>query len=171
MRTFLACSSLWNEQGQSYLVSNVGQCDDCKASSSLPNRAFRSHYWTYNLVGLCMDTSLRGVTLCHAMHVATRCSAAHVVSTYTIEDAIYAFRLIWISQFWPPEHIHADGTLQTDALTPLLLPYHNKLRPVPPRRNEENMIEPRQGVIRSIFLCLRHANPDSNVSLCAIQAT
>lgn len=74
------------------------------------------------------------------MDTATRFSTALVVSTTSIEEAMYAFKLIQILQFWPPEHIHADGAFHTDALIPLLLQYDIKLRPVPPRPHEKNMI-------------------------------
>lgn len=173
VRTLLARNGLWSEQVQSYLDSIFRPCSDCKASSTpSPNRgiSITSPNLSFNET-LCMDHFfLDAITLFHTMAVAMRFSAAQVVSTTSSEEAMYAFELICISKFWPPEHITADGFFQTDALTSHLPCYEINLKPLPPRRHEKNMIEPRLVMIRLIFLRVLHSNPDFNASLCFIQA-
>lgn len=43
-------------------------------------------------------------------------------------------------------------------------------RPVPPNRHQKNMFEPRHGPTRSMFISLRHENPQISLPFLAIRA-
>lgn len=66
--------------------------------------------------------------------------------------------------------MHADGAFKTDAFQPFLSKYNIQLCPVPPRRHEKNMIEPLHGVIRCIFVRLRHADDSPSATVLAVQS-
>lgn len=104
------------------------------------------------------------------MVVASWYSAAHVVTSTATNEAIYAFELIWISQFWPPDAVHADGVFHNEAFQSFLAKYDIQLRPVPPRRPKGNMIVTSHGVIRSIFVRLCHSNITESAAVLAIQS-
>lgn len=112
MRTFLCRSRLWNENVHQYLSTTISHWINCKASSTpLPNHriSLSSLHRPFNKI-VCLDHFyLEYVTSFHEMDVPIRFSAAHVVSSTNIAEAIYAFELIWVSQFWPREFIDADG--------------------------------------------------------------
>lgn len=66
---------------------------------------------------------LDDVTLFHMMDVASRFSVAHAVITTSLDEAIYAFEALRISQFWPPNSVHADGAFHHDSFKALLNKY------------------------------------------------
>lgn len=96
MQTSPTRNGLWNDQLQSYLPSLVRNCSNCKPFSAPPlNRrvSVSSPDRSFNNV-ICVDHSfLERVTLFHIMDIVTRFSAAHVVATTNIEEALYAFEL------------------------------------------------------------------------------
>lgn len=121
--TLFIQNGLWNEDVQQYLALTVLECPNFKTSSTPPpNRSvyISSLDQSFNDV-VCMDHMvLEYLTLCHATDVATRFSATHVVTSTNLIEAIFAFELLRVSQFWPPDVIHADGAFQTDLFKPLL---------------------------------------------------
>ena len=48
--------------------------------------------------------------------------------------------------------------------------YGIKFRPVPSRKHHKKPLEPKHGIIRSIFLRLKHSSPDTSISLLALRA-
>ena len=104
------------------------------------------------------------------MDVATRFSTGSIVDSTSMKSAIFQIELTWISQFWPPTAIQADGAFVNDEFKAFLNQYGIEFRPVPPRRHCKNPIDPRHGVIRSIFLKLKHAEPDVSDELHAIRS-
>lgn len=133
MRTLLLRNKLWTPKVQSYLVEKVTECTDCRASSTPPpNRRVSLSFLdrTFNEV-VCIDHFfLDDHILFHSMDSATRYSAAHIVSSTSMHDAIYSFECIWLSQFWPPGAIHADGAFQTEEFEQFLIKHDIMLRPV-----------------------------------------
>lgn len=173
MRTLLMINCLWNDHVQQYLASTVAECRDCKASSAPPpNRGvLLSPLDRFFNDLVCIDRfHLENVTLLHVMDVSTRFSAAHAVTSTSIEGAIYAFEMMWFSHFWPPGAVNADSAFQKEPFDNFLSSYDVQLRPVPPRRHQKNMIESRYGVVRSIFLRLRHADSNAPATVLAIRA-
>lgn len=145
MWTLLSRNGLWNEYVLQYLAAVVAECRDCKAASSpSPNRRvlISSFDWSFNdVVGLA-HFHLGNMTLFHGIYVATRFIAAHVVLSTAMNSAIYDFELIWISQFWLPGAVHADGAFQTEPFKPLQFHCNIQIRPIPTLHHQKNMIEP-----------------------------
>ena len=44
-----------------------------------------------------------------------------------------------------------------------------KFRPVPSRKHHKNPFDPKKGVIRSIFIRLKHESPNANISILALR--
>lgn len=104
------------------------------------------------------------------MDTAPRYSAGIIVESTSTEVAIYAMELTWLAHFWPPAWIHADGAFLSKHFMQFFGQYGIELRPVPPRRHQKNMIEPRYGSIWSIFLRLKHADSEIGDALHVIRA-
>lgn len=102
------------------------------------------------------------VTVFHMTDVATRFSVGAVVENTSMENVIDHIENLWFAQFWPPNYVHADGAFQNEIMDIFLSRYDVKIRPVPPRRHSKNAMEPRHRTIRSIFLRLKHAEPDTS---------
>ena len=102
MRTLLVRNKLWNEHVQKYLTTIVTECSDCsKSSTPPPNRrvSLSSLDRNFNDV-VCLDHFyLDEMVIFHAMDTASRFSAGHVVSSTSLEEAVYAFEISWLSQF------------------------------------------------------------------------
>lgn len=173
MRTLLIRNRLWSNEVQHYLSQTVSECVSCKASSTPPpNRrvSLSSLNRQLNEV-VCVDHfHLDGVTLFHAMDTATRFSSAYVVESTGLDQAVLAFESCWLSQFWPPTCIHADTGFCKGEFAEMTKLYDIKLRPTPPNRHQKNMLEPRHGPIRSIFIRLRHASPTEPLPVLALRA-
>ena len=173
IRTLLQRNQLWNEDVQKYLSSIVERCPNCIASSSPPsnrkvsisgiNRQFNDvvcvdHFW---LDGQCMF---------HIMDSFSRFSVAQPVESTALVDTTIIFESMWISQFWPPGSVQGDLAFQHDQFQAFLTMYGIDFRPVAPRRHHKNLLEPKHGVIRAIFLRLRNASPNSDIKLHAVTA-
>ena len=85
-------------------------------------------------------------------------------------DSILAFQATWLAQFWNPSALEGDFAFVTDEFQTFLRDRGIGLRPVPPRRYHKNPLEPKHGVIRSIYLRLKHASPDTDPKVLAHQA-
>lgn len=173
MRTLLIRNGIWSQQVQSYLAQTVSECNKCVASASPPpNRrvSLASLDREFNTV-VCVDHFfLDDHVLFHIMDTSTRYSAAAIVSSTNLTEAIRAFETLWISQFWAPQSVHADGAFQQPKFVDYLARHAISIRPVPPRRHQKNMIEPRHGSIRAIFLRLRQHDDKFPSDLCALEA-
>ena len=173
MRTLLMRNGLWTNQVQHYLVHVVSSCTSCKASATPPpNRqvSLASLNRQLNEV-VCVDHfHLDDVTLFHCMDTATRFSAAYVVDSTALDEAVIGFETCWLSQFWPPDAIHADSAFCKGEFAEMLKIYDIKIRAVPPNRHQKNMLEPRHGPIRSIFIRLKNSSPDTSQKILALRA-
>lgn len=126
VRTLLLRNRLWTNQVQHYLVQVFSSCTSCKASAAPPpNRrvSLTSLNRQLNEV-VCVDHfHLDNVTLFHVMDTATRLSAAHVVKSTKLEEAVLAFEACWLSQFWTPMAVHGDAAFSKGAFRSMLQHY------------------------------------------------
>lgn len=104
------------------------------------------------------------------MDFSTRYSTGFIVESTSLSNAIFSFESCWLSVFWPPSSVHADGSFHHEEFTAMLTEYDITLRPFPPRRHHRNAIEPKHRTIRSIFLRLKHHNQNFPDSLAAMRA-
>lgn len=173
MRALSDCNKLWNNQTQHYLSQAVSNCQHCKsASTPPPNR--RVSLLSLNLefkdIVFLDHFYLNSVTVLHCMDVATSFSAGAVVTSTNLETSIYNIELLWIAQFWPSSSLQADEAFHDPIFKSFLEIYDIELRPFPPLQHCKNTIEPRNSMIRLIFLRLKHAEPDFSDSVHAVRA-
>lgn len=84
----------------------------------------------------------------NVMDTPTRYSAGRVVSYGKLEDALYAFEMGWLLNFWPPNYVHADGVFRKEPFITMLNQHDVLMSPVPTRGHQKNMIEPTYSVVR-----------------------
>lgn len=156
-----------------YLVRIVSSCSSSKASATLPPN-FRVSIAALNRQindVMCFEhMHLEVVRLFHEMNTATCFSAAHVLESTRLEEAVFAFESCWIFQFWLLCSVHTNSALCKGVFTDMLELYGIRLRPVPPYRHQNHMLEPPYGPIRSIFIRLGHAEPSFPARLLAPRA-
>ena len=159
-KLLLERNGLWNDAISSYLGETVNNCTACRSTAvPQPNRkvSISSLSKEFNEV-VCIDhLYLDEIRLTHCMDVVSRYSAAHVVSTATLKDAIVAFEACWVSQFWHPDSIRADTAFMLGDFKKYTEQLGIPLLPVPPGRHSKNAIESKHNIIRSIFIRLKEA--------------
>ena len=106
----------------------------------------------------------------HAMDSYSRFSADYVVPDASLESAVVAFESVWIGQFWPPDAVQGDQAFTGETFQQYLKSHGISFRPVPSRRHHKNTLEPKHGIIRSIYLRLQSASPTSNSAILALRA-
>lgn len=173
VRTLLQRNKLWNNDVQRYVASTVEKCPNCiaaappattrKVSISGINRCFNDvvfvdHFW------------LDDICLFHAMDSFSRFSIAQPVTSTAISEVIVAFENLWISHFWPPSQVQGDLAFRFPKFTDFLAKCNISFRPVPPRRHHKNLLEPKHGVIRAVYLRLKSASPSENTGLLTVSA-
>lgn len=82
---------------------------------------------------------------------------------------IYNLENLLFSQFWPPNAIQVDGAFRNEVMETFLSCYDVDMRPVPPRRQAKDPIEPRHRTMRSILLRSKHSEPDVTDSLYTVR--
>lgn len=99
-----------------------------------------------------------------------RYSAAQIVLTTLLSEAVVVSENLWIAQFCSPKNVRGDLEFQFNVLVSFFAQYNIAFAPVPPRRNYRNLIETRHGIIRAAHLCLKDAALDSDPKLHAVSA-
>lgn len=173
MRLLLERNNLWSDRVVDYVHKLIENCVSCRSTAPpQPNRkvSISSLSNNFNEV-VCVDHFyLDGVQLLHCMDTATRCSAAFVVSSTALDDAVFGFENCWVNQFWLPESIHGDKAFAVGKFKQYMDERSISFRLVPPNLHSKNPLESKHGVIRSIFLKLRNAEPDVSPELHACRA-
>lgn len=93
----------------------------------------------------------------------SRFSSFLVFNNASIPTAITAIESCWLGQFWNLLCAQAEAAFHNNVFVSFLHSIGSDLRPVPPRRHRNNALEPRHGVIRSIFLRLKSANTGTSL--------
>ena len=89
------------------------------------------------------------------MDTVTRFSACLPCTTTNMTESVFALQTVWLNQFWPPQHIHGDQAFYAQEFQNFLKLYDIGFRSVPSRRHSKNPLEPKHGVIRSIYIRLK----------------
>lgn len=162
MKTLLQRNHIWDDDIQSQLSTVVEKCTPCIASS-LPQSArklsiFRINRQFNDLV-LVDHFWLEEICLVLFMDAYSRYSTAQPVQTKCLSEVFVAFENLWIGQFWPPCAIKGDLAFKYDEFFSLLNHCKTDFRPVAPSRHYKNLLEPKHGVIRSVYTRLTSASP------------
>ena len=159
-KILLERNGIWNHAVASYLSEVVNDFTTCRSTAVLQtNRkvSISSLSKEFNVI-LCIDhLYLDGIRLTHCMDLVFRYSAAHVVSTATLTEAIIAFEACWVSQFWYPDCIRADTAFLLCEFKKYTENMGIPLQPVSPGRHSKNAIESKHNIIPSIFIRLKEA--------------
>lgn len=75
-----------------------------------------------------------------------------------------------MSQFWLPVSVQGDKAFAHGSFRKFLDESGVSFRLVPPRRHSKNPLESKHGIIRSIYLKLRVADPEGSSELHALRA-
>ena len=173
IRILLERNDMWNAAVEEYVSQLLQRCRSCRATAPpQPSRkvSISSLSKSLNEV-VCVDHFyLENFRLFHAMDLTTRFSAAYVVSTASMDDSVMAFEACWLSQFWIPESVRADKSFLCGSFESFCDSRDIKISPVPPHRHSKNAIESKHGIIRSVFLKMKHAPPDVSHELLAMRA-
>lgn len=88
----------------------------------------------------CVDHfHLDDVTLSHCMDTATRYSAAYVVESAALNDAVIEFESCWLSQFLRLQAIHADYAFCNGDLAEMLKVCDIKLHEAQPSLHKKEL--------------------------------
>lgn len=104
------------------------------------------------------------------MDMTTMYSAAQIVQSTFLDQAILGFESAWIFQFWMAEGVQADSAFCELAFQKYLDKHNVSLGPVPRQRHSPNPLECKHGIIRSIFLKLRIGEPNVNNEVHALRS-
>ena len=173
MRLLLERNEMWSPAVQQYLTQVVDRCTSCRHTAPPePSRkvSISSFSTAFNEVVAVDHFHLEGVRIFHCMDVATRYSIGNVCVSASLDDAAHDFHQSWLAQFWTPDAVLGDKAFAGGKFREMLDKIGVKFRLVPPRRHIKNPIESKHGIIRSIFLRLRHANPDESAEVSAVRA-
>lgn len=159
-KLLLERNGLWNETIASYIAKTMEECTACRCTSPpMPSRkvSISSLSKSFNEV-LCVDHfNLDDVLMAHFMDLISRYSAAYIVSSTNLYDAVLGFEAAWVGQFWYPDSIQADKAFQVGDFKQYADKLDIQIRPVPPGRHSKNPIESKHNIIRSIYLRLKEA--------------
>ncbi len=174
MRTLLERNGFWNNAVQHYLTNAVSNCKDCIASSTPPPSrrvSLATLSREFNQVVAVDHFYLDSIRLIHFMDTVSRFSACYICESASMKEAIFAFHACWLNQFWTPESLHGDQAFLAKEFQEYISKLGITFRPVPSRRHSKNPLEPKHGVIRSIFIRLKaNADEDADLKLLAMQA-
>lgn len=173
MRLLLERNNMWSDVVSDYVGNIIESCTACRSTAPpQPSRkvSISSLSRNFNDV-VCLDHFfLESLCILHCMDMATRYSSASIVSSTSLENVIMGFESSWLSQFWLPDAIQADSAFAGSIFKNYLASRGIRLRLVPPRRHSRNPLESKHGIIRSIFLKLCAAEPNTSFDPHAIRS-
>lgn len=129
-------------------INVINNFEQCIASStplqSIPVYISSLSRDFYDVV--CVDRFvLDDIRLLHKMDSASRYSTLYITPTASMADSILTFHASWVEEFWPARYLHCEQPF--------------------------NPLEPKNGVIQTIFIKLKSANDSAHIRLLARQAT
>lgn len=114
--------------------------------------------------------NLDQLRLFHCMDSFSRFLSVYLVPEASVFSATVAFETSWIAHFWPSVAVQGDQAFANEEFLMYLQSNDTTFRPVPSRKHHKNTLQPKHGVIRSIFIRLLNQNPNSNKSILALRA-
>lgn len=159
-KLLLERNHLWNDSVASYIARTMEECTGCRCTApALPSRkvSISSLSKNFNEI-VCVDhLYLEEVLMAHYMDLVSRYSAAYIVSSTQLNEAVLGFEAAWVGQFWYPDSIQVDKAFQVGEFKSYADKLGIQIRPVPPGRHSRNPIESKHNIIRSVYLRLKEA--------------
>ena len=161
VRILLQRNNLWSQEVEHYLGDTMQKCIHCnKSASPTPARkvSLSSLTKSFNDLIFIDYFYLDDIRLFHVMDMATRFSACYLSDSHSMSDSIIALQSCWLSHHWTPAEIQADRAFDNQEFRKFCHNLGTNLRLSLPRRHNKNTLEPKHGIIRSIYQRLRSAN-------------
>lgn len=108
--------------------------------------------------------------LLHMMDTNIRFSAGILCDEMTRNTSARGLLAFWITQFWTPHVVREHNTLNRKSSMDFVKTVGSNFEPLPARPYQKNILKSKHGVIRSIYLRLKEAEPDAKTEILAIQA-
>lgn len=108
--------------------------------------------------------------LFHVMDMYDWYTVTCTVPDATPSSAVLASDSIWMIQAWSPNNVQGEQAFAHDELQRYLLNRDVYFRPVPSRKHQNNALQPKHDVIRSICLRLEFATFEEISALFSNQA-
>lgn len=102
----------------------------------------------------------------HIMGTKTRLYAGIICNSTLHFETSYARQTSWLSFFGTPNSVRKDDTFNHAVSINLVTSFGSKLKPLPSRRHQKDILEPKHGVLRSIFIRKSKENELVNERIC-----
>lgn len=162
VKLLLQRNMLWSQECSSYLSKVMEECKFCHLiDSPLGSRlvSLANMSRGFNEV-VCVDHFFpENLDVFYVMDAKTRYSSGCIVSSTNMHEAVAAFDSHWVSTFWPPGSVQADQSFNSKEFKSYLNIFDIKLRPVPPYRHSNNVLESKHRILRDIYIRLRSESP------------
>lgn len=122
------------------------------------NQVFVDHFW------------FDDIWIIHFMDSYSRFFAAKHATNKASELIDLDFENLWIGQLCAPGSVQRHFDLKRNEFSSLLDHYNINVRPVTPNRHDQNNLEPKHGVICSIFAGLLSAAPEDSMKLLSVSS-
>lgn len=77
----------------------------------------------------------------------------------SLENSACALKVCWITPFWTFNVIRGDDSFSHKPLIDFVKSLGSTFGPIPPRRNQKNVLESKHAIIQSIYLRLQEVDP------------
>lgn len=162
MKTLLAGNKLWSDDASEYvknLIFNINAHFRQFRSTMLPQPlrkvSLSSVNRPFNQV-VCNDHMyLDHCCTVHATDTKTRFSIGAMCNDTSMDAAIYAFQTRWFALFWTHESIKGNVTFDYSIFRNCVSATGERIEFISPRRHQKNVLEPKHGMLRSVYQRLR----------------
>ena len=162
IKTLLQRNNLWTNETHQYIAKLMQDCAHCVHSSEpKPPRKVSLHMMNkqFNHTVFIDHFYLDETRLFHIMDGSTRYSSVSITPSTSMSESIIAFQSAWLNCHWIPEVVQADNAFDNAEFRAFIKTIGAKLQIVPPRRHQKNILEPKHGIVRSIYNRIKSANP------------
>lgn len=163
----------WNNDCREYLTDLLDTCVSCH-EASLPTKvgavSFNHFSRGLNQLFFVYFFQLNGLPVFHCMDSVLCYSDAVVADNLSRREAVAGFERNWVSSFWIPQSLQADGSFLTVVFECSLKYIGCKLRASPLYRHNSGAVEPKHRSIRNLSQPLFSENQKVSQNLLAFKA-
>lgn len=155
MKTLLKRNEIWNNAVQNYSATTISRFKDCISSSTPPpsqkvslSRLNRNCNEVIAVDHFYLDT----MRLIPFLDTVSRWYACDTCTTANVTEAIFGFQSCGPKNFWHPQEIHGDQPFNTKDFKIFISKQGVELSPATPRRQSKYPLQPKNRVLRKIFI-------------------
>lgn len=140
IKTLLERNNLLNDDVCEYIQQLISNCRGCR-STLLPKPARKvslsSLNGSFNQV-ICIDHMFPGdYCVAHLMDSKTRYSSGVICDDTSMNNAIYALQIAWLTPFWTPESIRGDDAFNNSIFKSYVNSIGSCYEAIPPRPHQK----------------------------------